>query len=404
MSNDLEGATGPLTGIRVLDLTEGLGAYASRLLADLGADVVRVEPPEPQPASPDVDVHARFANAGKRSITLDIRRAEGRLLLRRLFARSDVLIEGLDPSWADANGLSPDAIAAEFPSLVHVCVTAFGRDQTDMTVPHPDLTILAAGGLLHLGGYPDAEPVAAYGRQSDVAASLFAAVGALVGLLDRAATGRAPWIDVSAQESIAQALEDSVATYELTGHVRMRLGGEPREAGSGIYPCADGFVAMVAGRLGTAKAWRALVEWLVEVGVPGADELTAPEWSTLTHRQRAPSIETFGRIFGGLTAHRSRHELYVEAQRRQIALSPVNDIASVLADPQLAARDFFVEVEDPGLGRRLTYPGPPYRLSETPASAARPARPVGEDSTDVFAEALGVESSDVESLLEAGIA
>src|SRR5688500_13140849 len=106
MSSDLEGATGPLTGIRVLDLTEGLGAYASRLLADLGADVVRVEPPEPSTTARDVDVHARFANAGKRSISLDIRRAEGRQLLRRLFARSDVLIEGLDPSWADANGLS----------------------------------------------------------------------------------------------------------------------------------------------------------------------------------------------------------------------------------------------------------------------------------------------------------
>lgn len=398
MSNDREDAAGPLTGIRVLDVTEALGAYASRLFADLGADVIRVEPPADD-AAPSIDLHDRFANAGKRSITLDLHRDEGRQLLRRLLARSDVLFESFDPSWADAHGLTPERLAEDHPRLVHASITPFGRDQTDGAVPDDDLTILAAGGLLHLGGYPDAEPVVAYGMQSHVAASLFAAVAALVAILDRERTGRGRWADISAQECVAQALEDSVATYDLTGHVRVRLGSEPREAGSGIYPCADGYVAMVAGRLGTARAWQALVEWLVEAGVDGAVTLTAPEWSTLIHRQRPASIDTFGRIFGRFAATRTRQDLYVEAQRRQIALSPVNDIAAVLADPQLAARGFFVTVDDPSSGRSFTYPGPPYRLSGTPARPARPAPAHGADSAAILGDELGLAPLEVESAL-----
>lgn len=403
MSNDGD-AIGPLAGLRVVDLTVELGAYTSRLFADLGADVVRVKRPRP-PAAPTtgIDPFARFNNAGKRSLTLDLDRDSGRAVLGRLLARSDILILGMDPAWARDHGLDPDALASEFPSLIVVAVTPLGWDHTDAAVPDDDLTVLAAGGLLNLGGYPDAEPVAAYGRQSHVAASLFGAVAALISLLDRARTGRARWVDISAQECVAQALEDSVATYDLTGHVRVRLGSEPREAGTGIYACADGYVAMVAGRLGTMKAWHTLVAWLVELGIPGADVLTGPAWSTLTHRQLPASIETFGEVFDRFTASRTRQHLYEEAQRRQIALSPVNDIDAVVADPQLAARGFFVSVEDSALGRTMRYPGPPYRLSATPATPARPAPSRGADSDAILAETVGLDAAEIGSLRTVGV-
>lgn len=404
MINDPDARGAPLAGLRVVDATVSLGAYATRLLADLGADVVRIEQPGDGNARADTGDDAyylRFVNAGKRSMAIDLEHDEGRAILHRLLERSDALVESFPAAWADDVGLDPASIADRYPRLVHVTVSAYGRDRTGDR-SDDDLTLLAAGGLLHLGGYPDAEPMAAFGRQSHMAASLFAAVGALVGLLDRLRLERGRWIDVSAQEAVAQAVEDSVATYELTGHVRQRLGSDPREAGTGVYRCADGFVTMVAGRLGTTKAWHALVAWMVEEGVPGAEALTAPEWATLQHRQRPEAIEEFGRVFGAFAADRTRLDLYREAQRRGIALSPVNDMAAVLDDPQLAARAFFVDVEDPDLGR-LRYPGPPYRLSRTPAAPARPAPAPGQDTERILADELQITDDALHRLQSAGV-
>jgi benzylsuccinate CoA-transferase BbsE subunit len=246
--------------------------------------------------------------------------------------------------------------------------------------------------------------VAAYGGQSGYAASLFAAVAASIALLERERTGRGGWIDVSAQACVAQALEDAVATFDLTGAVRRRLGGEPREAGTGIYACADGYVSMVAGRLGTARAWRSLVAWLVEEGTPGAEELQAPEWSDHPFRQTEEATARFGRVFARFAGARTREQLYHEAQARGIALSPVNDIAAVLADPQLASRDFFTTVDDPVLTGPATYPGPPYRLSATPARAARPAPVSGANGRELWVDELGLDAAEVASQAEAGVA
>jgi benzylsuccinate CoA-transferase BbsE subunit len=405
MINEPGTGGGPLVGLRVIDATISLGAYAARLLADLGADVIRIEAPaaegtSDQAASPDF--FSRFVNSSKRSMTVDLARPEGRDLLHRLLDRSDLLIESLPIAWADGVQLDPASIAVRHPQLVHVSVSPFGRDRTDGRADD-DLTLLAAGGLLHLGGYPDAEPMAAYGQQSNIAASIFAAVGALVALRDRPKVERGRWVDVSAQESVAQAVEDSVATYELTGEVRTRLGSEPREAGTGVYPCADGFVTMVAGRLGTTKAWHALVAWMVEEGVPGAEALTEPEWATLPHRQRPEAIEQFGAVFAAFTADRTRLDLYRDAQHRGIALSPVNDVAAVLEDPQLAARAFFVDVDDPTAGRPLRYPGPPYRLSATPAAAARRAPIRGSDTDAILNHELRIPVDTVDSLRRSGV-
>lgn len=139
--------------------------------------------------------------------------------------------------------------------MIHVIVTPFGQGLSPDWGPVDDLIVLGAGGLLYLGGYRDAGPVAASGGQSRYAASIFAAVATLVALIDRERSGRGTTIDVSAQECIAQALEDSVPTFALTGQERMRYGTVAREAGTGMYACSDGYVSMVAGRLGTARAW-----------------------------------------------------------------------------------------------------------------------------------------------------
>jgi benzylsuccinate CoA-transferase BbsE subunit len=398
MGDETPAATGALTGFLVLDLTNELAAYASRLLGDLGADVIRIEPPggsrtrsmEPLLDGDDgrsFSAFDAFVNAGKRSITLDLTSERGRALFRRLVVEADVVIETFPETTAVELGVDNATLAALNPRLVHVSVTPFGRDRTSANVDDDDLTIMAAGGLLHFGGYADSEPVVAYGGQARNAASLFAAVATLTALLEREASGKGRWVDVSAQECVAQALEDSVPTYQMTGRIRRRLGPDAAEAGSGVYPCADGFVSMIAGRVGTAKAWRSLVEWLIESEVPGAVALREDRWSTIAYRQTPAAIEEFSRVFATFTASRGRLELYREAQRRGIALSPVNDMSQLLEDPQLAARGFWVRVLEPELGREVTFPGPPYRLSRTPALRARPAPRLGADN-GILAENL----------------
>ena len=329
-------------------------------------------------------VFERFVNAGKRSMLLDLDTPNGRSLLELLARKADVLIETFPQRIADRLGLTPERFAAVNPRLVHVSVTPFGRERTSGAVDDDDLTIMAAGGLLALGGYKDTEPIVAYGGQSRNAASIFAAVAALVALLDRERTGRGRWIDVSAQECVAQGVEDSVATYEMTGRIRRRNGSGAAEAGSGVYACADGLVSMVAGRVGTAKAWRALVTWLIEEEATGAAELQDAPWSELSFRQTPQAIERFASIFGSFARTHTRLDLYREAQQRGIALSPVNDMASLLADPQLLARNFWARVPDAEFDTEAIFPGPPYRLSATPAGLAGPAPDLGADTTSVL--------------------
>jgi len=374
---------GALAGVRVLDLADAYGAYASRLLGDLGAEVVRIDglagpdPIWPAPTREGTDLDALFVNAGKAILHADsVPEAD----LEALVRASDVVIEAA--GGLDGIGFDRDRVAALNPDLVRVTISPFGGSEPE-DGPVDDLLVLAAGGLMHLGGYRDLGPIGAWGGQSAMAASIFGAVAALVGLI----SGRSAF-DVSAQESVAQALEDSVAEFALVGTVRDRQGESPREAGTGTFRCADGYVSMVAGRLGTARAWSALVAWLTEADAPGAEVLGDEQWSDFHHRKTPAAIDTFTRVFESFAANRSKESMYRDAQARGIALSPVNDVAAILADRQLAERRFFVEVADENLGR-VVFPGPPYSLSASPLRPPAPAQPAGGATVAAFIRSGG---------------
>jgi len=402
-----------LAGIRVIDLADELAAYASRLLVDLGAEVIRVEPPggssarrvAPIVAGPDMPMLStfeRFVNAGKRSVTLNLETAEGVAILVDLLRSADLVIESAVPV-LEALGISSERLREINPRIGQVIVTPFGLDHVPAWAPANDLIVMGAGGLLHLGGYPDVGPVTAYGSQSRFAASIFAAVAALTALLQRDLTGEAGTFDVSAQECVAQALEDSAATYALTGRVRERQGDRPREAGTGIYRCRDGYVSMVAGRLGTARAWTALVQWLNDDDTPEAVELLEERWNQFAFRQSPEAIADFVRIFEAFALKHDKQELYVEAQARMIALSPVSSVDDVLGNKQLAFRDFFIDVADSEFEKTMTYPRAPYSLSETPALAPRAAPRVGEDNVPVLVDEFGISFEAYRSLVERGV-
>ncbi|HWE34257.1 MAG TPA: CoA transferase [Solirubrobacteraceae bacterium] len=332
-----EPGSAPLEDVAVLEVAGEFSGYAGRLLASLGANVTPVAAPAT---------------------------AEQAARLFEQLAEFDVLLVSGGADAPPVVRLEPTAVRDAYPRLIHAILTPFGLSGPMANWHSTDLVRLAAGGLLWLGGYPDAEPIAPYGEQSTLCTAIFAAIAVLLALLERDHTGAGRTVEISAQEVLVQALETSLPEYELTGNVRRRAGSAPREAATGVYPCADGFVSMVAGRLGTARAWMRLREWLVEEGTAGAEDLFGEQWETLEFRQRPESVARFSRMFAEFAADKTKGALYAEAQRRGIALAPVNTATEVLEDPQLAARGFFAETPpsgDNGAGPAPT-PSAPYRF------------------------------------------
>jgi crotonobetainyl-CoA:carnitine CoA-transferase CaiB-like acyl-CoA transferase len=415
MQSDNSAATdrAALAGIRVLDLADNAVAYASRLLADLGAEVIRIEPPHGNAmrrAAPleitDVGVtscaHA-FWNANKKGITLDLRCADGRRLFGDLVAKSDVVIETFAPGTLSAWGIGYETMKDRNPGIVLVSVTPYGQTGPCAKFRATDLTLLAAGGLLSLGGYPEIGPVAVAGEQGYLAAAIFGAVATLKALLEREGTNHGQWLDVSGQECIAFALEDAIPEWYLQGSIRQRTGDQAREAGTGVYPCQDGYISMVAGRLGTAKAFKTLVRWIAESGTPGGDALLDERWQDFTFRQSPEGIARFAEIFALFCATRGKQELYRDGQARQIAIAPVNSVADIVDDHQLRANGFFRPLHDGALDRNVTVPGPPYRLARTPATLRSAAPASGRHNRAVYMDELGLSEGDLCALVRAGV-
>jgi benzylsuccinate CoA-transferase BbsE subunit len=407
-SNSAAAERAALSGIRVLDLADNAVAYASRLLADLGAEVIRIEPP-PGNAVEDAATRCAYAfwNANKKAITLNLACPDGRRLFGDLVARSDVIIETFAPGTLSGWGIGYDAMKDRNPGIILVSVTPYGQTGPCAKFRATDLTLLAAGGLLSLGGYPETGPVAVAGEQGYLAAAIFGAVAALKALLEREGNHGHPnhgqWLDVSGQECIAFALEDAIPEWYLSNSIRRRTGDQAREAGTGVYPCQDGYVSMVAGRLGTAKAFKTLVQWIAQSGTPGGDALLDERWQDFKFRQSPEGIAGFAEIFGAFCATRSKQELYREGQARQIAIAPVNSVADIVDDHQLRANGFFRSLPDGALDRDVTIPGPPYRLARTPATLRSAAPASGRHNRAVYMDELGLSEGDLGALTSAGV-
>lgn len=344
---------GPLTGVTVIDFTTALGEYAGRLLADLGADVLRIEPS----ATPDqVRYRHAFMNAGKRIRRTDPSTSE----LDTLLDAAAMLITSEGPAALRAKGMDPAELADRHPHLVHVAISPFGLTGPYADRPAGDLTLLAAGGLLALAGDPDREPVRAWGEQTSVIAGVHAATAALIALHVAETQACGQTVDVSVQEAVAHSIENAAQYFDLEGVVRRRVGAGPREAGTGLFRCADGWVYLVGGLGGSPLAWDAIAEWLIEVGVDGAEDLGADCWRQPDWRRSTQACNRFRDLFEGFAAIRTKAELFGSGQKRGISIAPVATPEDLLGDPQLVARDYFriVGVE----GFAATIPGPPYRF------------------------------------------
>ncbi|RMD81338.1 MAG: CoA transferase [Candidatus Dadabacteria bacterium] len=397
-----DGPPAALEGVRVLEIGQAESAYAGKLLADLGAEVVKLEPPEGCPTrrlaplaraagtARPVSLFFAYMNAGKRSVAMAADHRRSRWILGRLAAAADVVV--------DAQGLLDGLGVEPSPGLIHVSISGYGRSGPRAHWHLSDLVASALGGALYVTGEPQDPPTALACWQAYQSASLVAASAALVALRHQRRTGIGQRADVSIVECVAAVSHiTGVGKWLDDGIVPVRNGTSLfASCPSGAYRCRDGLVYLMVNR---PAHWKALAEWIREV--TGIEEVCDPLFEGPSS-QRIPYRDLLDRYIEALTNRLTVAEAFHEGQRRHIAMTPVASAAQVVSDPHLSSRGFFVELEEPQLAR-LRVPGPPYRHSLTPARIAGPVPQVGEHSAAVLAEWLGLARADFEELVRNGL-
>ncbi|MCS5637747.1 MAG: CoA transferase [Myxococcota bacterium] len=405
----VSGGGSSLSGRRVLEIADESGVYCGKLLADMGADVIKVEPPgggasrsippfvgdEP---GPDRSFHFLYMNTSKRGITLDIRRPESRPILRELALKADIVLETLPPGQLDELGIGYATLAAAKPAAVVTSITGFGQTGPRAGWKSSDLVAGAVGGPLYVTGEADDPPVSLAGEQHFLMASAFAASSSLIALLSAGQTGKGQHVDISLQETtLAVSHISGVGKWLDDGIIPRRVGtGLTASVPSGAYPCSDGRVYLMVNR---PAHWKALAAWIHEE--TGNEEVLDPLFEGPSSR-RIEYRELLDLFISELTGLHTVQEIFHEGQRRHIAFTPFQTPESVAADPHLASRNYFVELDHPGVGL-LRYPGAPFRPEATPWAMSRPAPRVGEHNDEIFAGELGLGADTVRTLSQTGV-
>src|SRR5579862_4723635 len=368
-----------LAGRRVLELADEKGVYCGKLLADMGADVIKIEPPggdatrhlppfwEDRP-DPDGSLFFLYMNTSKRGITLDLMHPQGQALFAHLARAADIIVETLPPGRLDALGLGYDALRRQHPALVFTSVTGFGQTGPYRDYATADIVAGALGGAMYVTGDAEDPPVNLAGAQAHVMASTYAAVSSLIALHHAARTGAGQHVDISAEETTASVTHICGVGKWLDDHIvpTRRGTGLFASVPSGAYRCKDGLVYLMINR---PAHWQALAGWIHEV--TGNAAVLDPLFDGPSSSRQA-TRDLIDHYIGELTARHTVAEVYHEGQRRHIAFTPVNTAAAVVGDTHLAAREFFVDVQHAERGT-LRYPGAPYRHTATPWRIARPA-------------------------------
>ncbi|MGI8553046.1 MAG: CaiB/BaiF CoA transferase family protein [Dehalococcoidia bacterium] len=394
-----------LSDLIVVDCSQGIaGPYCGKLFADYGARVIKVEPPAgdwsrragPFPGDmPDPEKSALFLhlNTAKKGVTLDLTTRSGAIILRKLLERADVLLESeAVGAWA-AHGfaLDDDALARDFPRLVHGAVTPFGRTGPLRAASGNGYTAFAYGGLMYVTGDPDRPPLATKPDPAGYIAGLNLYTGILAALARREQTGAGGLVETSLVEAVAANNEYGTILYSFQGAVRRRwYSRHPFRYPSDIFPCQDGYVAVVYGRSG-------LMQLAVLIERP--DLL---EDSLFTdYRQRIRRWRELDEILAPYLMSHTAREIVEQAQDLHEPFALVPDARQLLDDPHLQARHYFQTIDHGQVGS-LRYPGPPFRMSRTPWQSG-PAPLLGQHNPAVLGEVAGYDRQDLLILRERGI-
>ncbi len=419
MVREPNGGFGLLEPYRVLDLTDERGLLCGKILADLGADVLQIEPPGGSPARNlgpfhGDDVHPEkslfwWAYTGnKRGITLDVNTADGKALFLRLAQSADFVLESFAPGYLGSLGLGYPDLSLINPKLVMVSISPFGQDGPYSQYKAPDIVGMAMGGFMYLTGDGDRPPVRVGFPHFYLHGAAAGAAGAMLAHTHRASTGVGQHVDVSCQQAVAKTLAHAPQTWDLERVVIKRMGVFRQTAGDTAvrinWKCQDGYVNYMLQGGGVATSTRALLAWMDEEGL-GDEYLESVNWEDLGYGN--VRSEVMSRAAGPLDRFFSNHtraELAGESVKRRILLFPVATPHDILRHPQLEARHYFQEVEHPDLEGEVTYPGAFVRYQ--PDGGARPlGRPprIGEHIREIFGKELGLSGEQLTALRSNGV-
>jgi benzylsuccinate CoA-transferase BbsE subunit len=342
--------------LRVLDLTDDKALLCSRLLADMGAEVIRIEKP-----GKNADFH--WENLGKRLVALDIESKPGQDMLRRLLESADVLVESYPPGYLDSLGLGYNQLIKINPRLIMASITPFGQAGPYSVYKSSDMVASAMGGQLFVTGEPEKPPLKIFGNQSYYLASIFAAIGIMLALWHRHSSGQGQHIDISLQECVAAALDHVLVRYFYQGEVAKRQGSLHWNGTFRVFLAKDGYIL-----LSISYQWHTLVEWLESEGM--AADLADEKW--LDRGYRLEHIDHIIEVLERWTKSHTVAELVEKGQLMRFPWAEVASIPQLLASPQLKARGFWTEVEHPVTGKKYEFPAP--ILNQCFASHTRPAQ------------------------------
>ncbi len=381
--------TGLLSGVRIADLTGTFGAYATRLLADHGACVVRIVPDTGDPAEavgpfdPDsgASYFAKFVNANKRSVTVSPQVYSSSAFLADILDWADVVVEELPQvgGWQEAALAS--SLKARGKDTVVVSIRPFAEGSSLTGQALDDLAAQAIGGLMALSGNPDREPLALNGGQAYYIVGVFGASAALLGLGDTGGEDAPPHYVVTVQEAIVNSLETAIQYYTTEGVVRGRKGAA-QQAGDGSYQVKDGRVVLGAM---TDLEWGRLATWMGKLGCAEAPEFA--RWA-LDDRRNPDKVKHFAATFEALTRDFTCEALTTAGQANRVLISPSYKLTQILRDGQLTYDQFFRPVAD-SQGNHWVFPGAPYRVSSGSVLVREGARRLGEDNDWFLRQELG---------------
>jgi crotonobetainyl-CoA:carnitine CoA-transferase CaiB-like acyl-CoA transferase len=407
-----------------MDLADEKGMLCGKLLGDLGADVIKIEPPGGDPARnigpfykdiphPEKSLFWFYTNMHKRSITLNLETPDGQAIFKKLVETADFVIESFEPGYMDSLGLGYAELERINPGIVMTSITPFGQTGPYAHYKASDLVGVAMGGMVRIFGEFDRPPNRISAPQFYYLGGLHGAVGSMVAYYHRELTGEGQHVDVSCQQAVVLSL---MIVTEIWDMLKVNFRGMGPNLASAarpgvlllvrmVYPCKDGHIFFVLGggaQAALVNSARALTELANRHGM--ALELKGYAWekmdsSTITPEEMDRAANAFYTFFQTMT----KAELFREALDKNILLAPITTIEDVAESPQFKARGFWEDVEHPELGATITYPGYPIKMNETPYKVQRRAPLVGEHNEEIYKQELGYSTEQMAILKSHGV-
>ena len=395
---------GSLFPYRVLDLTDEKGWMCGKVLSDLGADVVKVEPPGGDPGRnkgpffhdsphPEKSLQWFAYNTNKRGITLSLEAEQGRRLFEQLAGKADFIVESFPPGYLEGIGIGYSRLRELNPRVILLSITDFGQSGPYRDYKGCDLVAMAMGGFMYVCGDADRPPVRISIDHAYPLAAAQAASAALIASYQRLRTGEGQWIDVSVRECIVRALHIELGFWNDSGEVPVRSGPRRRRMSSylrDVWPCKDGHLGfrLLGGRLG-AGTLRALAEWMESEGMVGSlkgVDFESLDLATTSREQLLQWEDTLCRFF----MRHTKDEIYNKAMEKRMLICPSFTMGELAEYEQLEARNFWMELDYPELGCTIRHPRRSLISSEAPCEVRRRAPLVGEHNEEIYTGELGM--------------